>query len=367
MKKVYFNATILNNKPTGLGIYTINILKRLDEYKILDMVIFNNIEEERRYSYLVKNAKTINIQNNNKFNAFYRNYLLNKYIKSINNSYNILLYSPTQHGVKYNKIHQIITIHDLTPLFYPGGRWHQYIYYKFVLPKIIKSSDEIITISSNTKKDIIKYYNVNVEKIDVVYNGYNVPKVINKEKSTQYIYNKYKLKDYLLMVGINYKYKNLHSVIKAYSQIRKDINNKLVIVGNYNNSYGKELIKLAKKLNISQDVIFLGYVDDSNLEKLYQAAKIFIYPSLYEGFGLPPLEAMANKTLVLSSNSSSLPEVINNERLLFNPNDLLDIKRCILKYLNKRMDNYQLICKRNLERFSWYNTANQIKEKIINV
>lgn len=360
MKKVYFNATILNDKPTGLGIYTINVLERLDKYKVLDTVIFNSLEEEIRYSYLVKNARTINIQNNNKFNAFYRNYLLNKFIKSVSSSNNLLLYSPTQHGVRYNKIHQIITIHDLTPVFYPSGRWHQYIYYKFILPRVIKNSDKIITISNNTKKDIIKYYNIDDDKIDVIYNGYNVPANIDKKESAKYIYNKYKLEDYLLMVGINYKYKNLHNVIKAYNQIEKYINNKLVIVGNYNNSYGKSLKKLTQKLNLNQNVVFLGYVNDNDLERLYQAAKMFIYPSLYEGFGLPLLEAMANRTLVLLSNSSSLPEILNDSRLFFNPNSIVSIKKCILKYLNEEINNYDLICKENLERFSWNKTSTMI-------
>ncbi|MBV4421609.1 glycosyltransferase family 4 protein [Clostridium tyrobutyricum] len=363
MKKVYFNATILNNKPTGLGVYTINILKRLDKYEILDTVIFNNIKEERRYSYLVKNAKTTNIQNNNKFNAFYRSYLLNKFIKSINNPSDIILYSPTQHGVKYKEVHQIITIHDLIPIFYPSGRWHQYIYYKFILPNIIKNSDKIITISNNTRKDIIKYYKIDVKKIDVIYNGYNAPKVVDKEKSIKYIYDKYKLKDYLLMVGINYKYKNLHNVIKAYAQIRKDIDNKLAIVGNYNNSYGKELKTLVEKLNLSESIIFLGYVNDDDLEKLYQAAKIFIYPSLYEGFGLPPLEAMANGTLVLCSNSSSLPEVIGKGGIMFNPNSIEYIKQKVLSAYNYDINTinlYKNFAYENILRFNWDHTVKKI-------
>lgn len=271
-----------------------------------------------------------------------------------------MLYSPTQHGINYNKIHQIITIHDLIPLFYPSGRWHQYMYYRFILPKVIKNSDKIITISNNTKKDIIRYYNVDVNKINVIYNGCNKPKLIDKEKSIKYIYNKYKIKDYLLMVGINYKYKNLHSVIEAYSNIIRRVNNKLVIVGNCNNSYGKKLIKLVKKLRLNKDVIFLGYVNDYDLEKLYQAAKIFIYPSLYEGFGLPILEASANDTMVITSQYSSIPEIGQGISIMINTNNLTEIQNSLLYWINNTEKFF--IDKKKLKKFNWNLTVKKIYE-----
>lgn len=370
MKNIYFNAMILNNKPTGLGVYCKNILSRLSKLDI-DYVVYNSTLD---ISKIIKDSNInqikINCNSKNKLvSVLLRNYKFNSLVNKKSKAEKITVYSPTQHGVKGKNINQIITIHDLLPLIYPSGRYHQYFYYKYILPKIIKKAEKIITISENTKNDIIKYYGTDSEKVIVIYNGYDKPKLIDKEYSVKYIENKYKVKDYLLMIGIHYRYKNLHNVIIAYSKIRTDINKKLVIVGNYNTKYGFELKKLVNELNLNKYVIFTGYIDEEDKNFMYQAANLFIYPSLYEGFGLPILEAMANGTPVICSNTSSLPEVAGNAALLFNPNSIDDIERCILLLTDEKDASTEALIRKgyeNIKRFSWENTVLKIKEVLKN-
>lgn len=360
MRKVYFSAIILNDKPTGLGIYTINIMRRLDEYGIIDTVVFNNSDEEKRYSNMIKNAKTTNIGNEKKkLKFFYRNFLMSKFVKK-NLSKNDVLYSPTQHGVKINNIVQIITVHDLIPLFYPNGRIHQYIYYKFILPGIFKYCSKVITVSSSTKNDLLSNYNINSNQVEVIYNGYNKPKCLNVKQSKENVCDKYGVQDYILMVGINYEYKNLHSVIEAYSKIKDNIHNKLIIVGNYKNSYGRSLVELVKKLGLQNRVIFLGYVSDDDLESLYQACSIFVYPSIYEGFGLPVLEAAANGALVISSNKSSIPEVCKDFAVLIDTEDINLMCDSIIENLDYNQKDYHEKVNLCLKNFDWDLTVKKI-------
>lgn len=369
MRNIYFNAMILNNKPTGLGVYCRNVLSRLTNTDI-DYVVYNlNLDINKILKDENINKIEINYNSKNKLiSVLLRNYKFNSLINKKSKAEKLKVYSPTQHGAKNKNISQVITIHDLLPLIYPSGRYHQYFYYRYILPKVIKKSEKVITISQNTKKDIIKYYGTDPNKVVVIHNGYDKPELVDKEYSIEYIGNKYKIRDYLLMVGIHYRYKNLHSVIIAYSKIRVSINKKLVIVGNYNLKYGFELKKLVDKLNLNDYVIFTGYIDEADKHFMYQAANLFIYPSLYEGFGLPILEAMANGTPVICSNTSSLPEIVDDAAVLFNPNDVDDIKNKIIAFCNDDNKLKQIYVDKgfeNIKKYSWENTVSRII-KVIN-
>lgn len=370
MRKTYFNATILDDKPTGLGVYTNNIINNMDDV-IIDNYIFTDKMKKIHSEKINYKSIFIKCESNKKIvSVFLRNINLKRVVNKESKKNKMLFYSPTQHGLTNKKIQQIITIHDLMPLLYPEGRRHQYFYYKHILPNVIKCSEKIITVSTNTKNDIIKHYNVSPEKIEVIYNGYDKPENVNKEESINYIYNKYKIKKFLLMMGINYSYKNLHSVIMAYKEIKNDISYKLVIVGNKNIGYGRELIELVNQNNLNEDVIFLGYIEDADKHKIYQAAELFIYPSLYEGFGLPILEAMANKTMVMCSNSSSLPEVAGDAALYFDPKNIEEIRIGIVNMLSLNSKYKQAYINKgieNLKRFDWCKTAKQVSDVIVNI
>jgi len=360
MSKIIFNATIISDKPNGLSLYCINILKRV-KADLADSIIKMESSEIPNPG----NIETIDIKtesSNKLFSVFLRNYNFKRKIKELSHK-NLLIYSPTQHGITTKGIRQVVTIHDLLPLLYPAGRFHQYFYYRFILPKVIKNSKCVITVSENTKNDIVKHYKVNQGKIHVVYNGFDKPEYINIEESKKTIKDMYNLESYILMVGINYRYKNLHSIISAYSQIKDQVSYKLVIAGNYNVGYGKELISLAKSLGVEDSVTFLGYVDNDVKHKLYQASKAFIYPSLYEGFGLPVLEAMANQTPVVCSDTSSLPEVAGDAAIYMNSLDNDDVERALLEVDSMTAEERDDLIRKGNERvklFSWEKCAHKV-------
>lgn len=366
--KIVFNATILDNKPTGLGIYCRNILSRIDK-NLSDYILYTDniklqkVEENKDIILKTKSKNKIK-------SILLRNYLLKRWIDK-NKINNILHYSPTQHGVTIKKIKQIITIHDLMPLYFPKGRVQQYIYYKYYLKRVIDNSEVIVTCSKNTKNDIIKEYNVNEDKIKVIYNGFDMPREeINKNESKKYIENKYGIKNYIFMMGIHYDYKNLHSVIKAFNLMKDKIDNDIVIAGGYKNSYGQKLKKLVRDNKLEARVKFLGYVSDEDKHKLYQSAKLFIYPSKYEGFGLPVLEAMGNHTIVACSNTSSLPEIVGDAAFMFNPNSLEEIQQTIYNILSLNDNEYRAYIDKGLEQakmFSWDKCCKEIEEVIRSV
>lgn len=371
MKKIIFNAMILDNKPTGLGVYTKNILERIGSKESITKIICKNKELIKKQIPAIDEEKLIEISyGDSKIKSFYRNLFTNNYVNKNFNDKGFLIYSSTQHGVNNSRVKQIVTVHDVIALFNHKGRYIQYLYYKFIFPIVLKKVDLIITISNSTKNDLIKFYKIMPEKIKVIYNGFDKPQKIDKKYSLNYMKDKYSLENYILMVGINYEYKNLHTVIEIYSKIFDEVKSPLVIVGNCNNRYGKYLIELVHSLNLESHIKFLGYVTEEERQYIYQAASMFVYPTLYEGFGLPPLESMANGTPVICSNTSSLPEVVGNAAILFNPNDKQDIEKCIKKmhYMEEK-EKLEYIERgyENIKKFSWDKTARDILSVLENI
>ena len=250
---------------------------------------------------------------------------------------------------------QIVTIHDLAFLRYP--KWFSkkfYYFYKFLIPKIVKSSRKIVTVSEFSKKEIISILNVPEEKVEVVYNA-----VSEKFKYNSSI----EKENYILAVSSLDPRKNFKNLILAFKNLNlKDY--KLKIVGSENKVFSNTEIK--NLIKETPNVEFTGYVSDDKLIKLYQQAKLFVYPSLYEGFGIPPLEAMACGTPVVVSNVASLPEVCGDAVYYVNPYDIHDIARGIETVLKDEELQKELIQKglKRVKLFSWEKSAKKLIEII---
>lgn len=182
MRKIVFNATILNDRPTGLGCYCKNIIDNIDS-KLFDYILYTDNLSELPKNEFGKNKIILKNKHSNKLlSIISRNFGYKKWL-SKHACENILHYSPTQHGVNNKKIKQIITVHDLMPLYYKEGRLQQYIYYKYLLKRVLRNSEVVITVSENTKKDIIKEYGIAPDKVRVIYNGFDKPsEPVDKEK-----------------------------------------------------------------------------------------------------------------------------------------------------------------------------------------
>ena len=260
---------------------------------------------------------------------------------------------------------RILTIHDLTPLLFPETHIKKNAILWNSTLKLIKGKvDTIITDSRSTKMDCIKYLKIPAEKIKVV------PLAAGKQYRPSYSLNtirqelkfRYNLKiPFILCVGTLEKRKNIPTLIKAFSKLKKeDINHKLVIIGQQGWKY-KNIFKIIHKLGLNNEIIFTGYVPDEDLVKFYNAADLFVYPSIYEGFGLPPLEAMACGTPVITSNTSSLPEVVGNAGITVNPCETDILTGKMYKVLNNTNLQDKLSRKgiKRANKFSWDKTARE--------
>ncbi|MBU2575903.1 glycosyltransferase family 4 protein [Patescibacteria group bacterium] len=269
----------------------------------------------------------------------------------------------------------VVTIHDLIVRHFPDTRatnlpnWKYRIkvfLYNFVLKNAVKHACKIIAVSEFTKRDIVRYLGIDEKKIEVIYLG--VDKMLlytesmqNTPQFTQVLREKFKIKkQYLLYVGSAYPHKNLEKLIDAYKIIRTQYLRhwQLVLVGREDEFYSrlKEYIDRAVDDDVlKQDIIFTGQVSDKDLDGLYRGAKLFVFPSLYEGFGLPPLEAQSRAIAVACSRVSSLPEVLGDSAYYFDPKDIKAMAVAIDKAAGFHGINNEL-SRRGLERarqFSW--------------
>lgn len=289
------------------------------------------------------------------------------------NSQNAILHFPHQHFGRFGHFLQkpfIITCHDLlkyfdlkrTGAFFQNPTFLGRMYLSLDFSGM-KKARKIIAVSKYTKHDLVTYLRIPEEKIEVIYQGVDLENFKPEPRGTR----RRKNLPYLLYVGSEIPRKNFAGVLKAFKSLKADRmfrNFKLVKVGNASSGWSREKYRnqsldLIKTLGLENEVIFTGFVDKKELASYYAGAKCLVFPSLYEGFGLPPLEAMACGCPVITSNSSSLPEVVGNASLLIDPCNVDEIVAAIKKVLsNEHLRNS--LRRAGLERaeqFSWQKTA----------
>ena len=284
----------------------------------------------------------------------------------------------------------VVTIHDLILTNFPTIRattrrrltyYLKNLAYRLVIYLALVRSKKIITVSSFTKEDIISKFGVDSRKIVVIYEGVaNLSKGLDSlfvAKLNNYeILNQYNIPDnFLLYVGNAYPHKNLERLLRVFSRlyaIRPSV--RLVLVGR--SDYFYERIKsVASSLNLWQPfnrnspVIFPGYVPDAQLKIFYQAARAYVFPSLYEGFGLPPLEAMAQGCPVVSSDRASLKEILGEAAMFFNPEDEEDMLACMVEILTNPEKREALITKgrEQSKKYHWWGCARETLDVYENI
>lgn len=257
----------------------------------------------------------------------------------------------------------VITLHDIIPYRLPETVGPQYLkIYTDEIPSIIKRCDGIITVSEYSKQDIIKELDFPSEKIFVTHlaaEDIYFPR--DRITCREYIKSIYSIADdFILYVGGFSPRKNIAGLIEAFSIAKPKLNEnvKLVILGKKGRSY-YNYRDLAISLNVKNDVIFPGYIPVTDLPIFYNAAKVFCYPSFYEGFGLPPLEAMACGTPVISSNVTSMPEILSDGVRYINPYDVNEISDSLIDILSNEQiqESYYFKGLSISNKYSWKNTA----------
>ena len=215
----------------------------------------------------------------------------------------------------------VVTIHDLSFLFYPQSfRPLNRLYLKLFARLSARRARRVIAVSESTKHDVVQQYGITPEQVDVVYNGVDPAfRPLPADQVSAFRVDRGLPERFILFVGTLEPRKNIARLIQAYAQL-SDARPPLVFVGGKGWFYN-EIFALVERLNLGSAVHFAGYVSSDDLPWWYNAADLFVYPSLYEGFGLPPLEAMACGTPVVTSTASSLPEVVGRAGLLVEPTD----------------------------------------------
>ncbi|OGF28459.1 hypothetical protein A2331_05155 [Candidatus Falkowbacteria bacterium RIFOXYB2_FULL_34_18] len=258
------------------------------------------------------------------------------------------------------KCKKIITIHDLSFVRYKEffsvrkNIWHWFLNIK----KTLKEFDVIVAVSENTKRDIVEFCNIDEKMVKVIYSGVDKKfRVINERDKLKAIKEKYKLPDkFILYLGNLEPRKNIEGLIEAFDLL-KDLNYSLVIAGGKGWRYEK-IFRTFEKAKNKNRIQFLDYVSECDKVCLYNLASLFVFPSFYEGFGFPPLEALACGTPVITSNSSSLTEVVRDGAVLVNPYNINEIALAMEAVL-KDVDLQKKLIDRGLDiisRFSWDKT-----------
>jgi glycosyltransferase involved in cell wall biosynthesis len=275
-----------------------------------------------------------------------------------------VLHEPSFFGPFWSPCPLVVVIHDVIykryPRYYPGP-WRLYL--NFSMSIIARTAARIITDSESSKRDVARYYDVPLTRIRVVYLGVDrqYHKMDSKRANT-YIRDKYGLsRPYVLCVGAQEPRKNVPRVLQAFALLSGSLRSSHVVVAGVKGSATEEIVGTAETLGIRSQVRFLGYVPTEDLPALYNSASLFVFPSLYEGFGLPVLEAMACGTPTVASNTSSIPEVCADAAILVDPLDVTAMAQA-MEHVLVDDDLRRGLVARGLERarhFTWDRTARE--------
>lgn len=341
---IIINARFLTQPITGVQRYGIEICKELKKLKAdLVFVTPNDVIHDQLFREL--KAKKI---------GFFKGHLWEQIdLKIFVNKHKALLLSLGNTAPLFLK-KQVVTIHDLS--VFQNPEWHSFLFrswYRFMIPKIAKKSVHIITVSNSSKKELIEILKIPKDKITVAYNG--ISEIFIQSDDTPVPTNNLDF-NYILTVSSHHPRKNFKKLIAAFNALHISGLN-LVIVGNFNKHFKSKDWEYDKNENI----VFMKGVDDNNLLTLYQNAEFFIYPSLYEGFGIPIIEAAAQGVKLCVSSIPVFKEICESNAIYFDPKDPTDITDKIQKCI--KSNNYP---SKNhfIEKFSWRKSSIEIMNSL---
>jgi glycosyltransferase involved in cell wall biosynthesis len=360
---IVFNA-LQTTLSGGIGRYSYELSKAL--YKIENNIkIVIRKEDLSLFSFANKDDLIIidNITSGAKRNIYEQfklPFLINKLYPDA------ILHYPDSMAPLFSKNKVIITVHDIAFKSLKNVfTWKTKLWKNFITKLSVLKADKIIAISKFTKEEIINAYGIGVgDKTEVVLNGFND---FSKDE-IKYDNIKKEILDlsdekFILTVSTISPRKNIDGLIRAYNASKVKDNYKLVVAGSYGWMY-EEVFNVVKELNISDRVIFTNKINDDELKYLYKNCDMLAYVSFYEGFGLPPLEAMSYGKPCMVSNKSSIPEVVGDAALLVNPASIDEmsegIEKIVINYeLKEKLSQLGL---KNINRFSWENCASESRE-----
>jgi len=356
-KTIGIDARMYGYAQTGIGNYIRHLLEYIfDNDKENDFVVF--LMPEEFDSFKVPNGRVRKVKTDCRWYSWKEQ----------------LIFPFTLYGEKLDLMHfthfnspilyrkdSVTTIHDVTPYFFPGHKMKSPIRrlgFRMVFYSSVKKARRIIAVSESTKRDIVRYFKIQKDKIRVIYEGADGQfRKIEDRSEVENLKERYGLhRPFLFYTGVWRNHKNLVGLIKAFKIVREkyDLDIDLVL-GGKEDPYYPEVRQTWESLDLDDRIRPVGFIDQAELPIFYNAATAFVIPSFYEGFGLIGLEAMACGTPVISSDRTSLPEILGEGAVYFDPEKPEDIAEKIhLVFTDKRLYNE---LKENgfsqVKRYSW--------------
>ena len=358
--RIGINGRFLLTKKTGVQRAAYNLVKALFE-----------MDDENEYYLFTSNDQINNkewdkpnvtvIGSDIRYGENFKNHLWEQIVlPKLAKKYEVdILHSIANIAPLFYKGDSIVHIHDLC--FVVNPQWYSYSFrtlYNWIVPRLARKATKVVTNSNNSKNDLLQFCKITADKVELIY--WAVDQTFEQVVESNEV--KPVEGEYILYVGSLEPRKNISMLIKSYELMRKnnpDISPKLVLIGGDNPLFAD--VKLQVR-DFAEDIIFKGYVSDSLLKSYYRNALVVAYPSLYEGFGLPPLEAMASGSPVMTSNTSSLPEVVGDAAILVNPHDKEQIAESlgrIVRDPDLRMKLREKGAER-VRKFNWARVARNI-------
>lgn len=371
--KIGIDIRNIGKQRTGSEVVVLELTKNIlkldseNEYLLLTDTTDDNILENIRKDLELddkKNAKIVSLKARNKFiwaawtmPIFMRKHRLDVF----HTEYILPFFIP-------KNVKVVTHIHDVSFKAYPEMIMKKDLFFlNTLIPRSIKRSDKIIAVSDFTKNEIVKYYDTRPEKIDVIYNSINIIKNNESEIVANEIKEKYNLpEEYILYLGTLQPRKNVSILLEAYAEIKEKIPGiELVIAGDRKaHNFDKKIDEVINKKDLDKDIFFCGFVDARDKSLVYKMAKVFVFPSFYEGFGIPILEAMSQNTAVLASDIPPHREVARDAALYFEPNNLDELKEKLYTIcIDENLRNKLIVLeKARIEVFSWEKSAKKLLE-----
>lgn len=369
----------LKGKKTGIHWYAYyimkNLIKRENFFYLINAFTRESIQKNQDFLEFENDGYKLQLQK--KISSFwyklisqfvpipYSNFFSNKVEITLFFSY---LIPP---GVKGKKI---VFIYDMGYKAYPNTLdMKTKLRLKTQLKVSVKRADKIITVSNFSKHEIIKYLNVEPSKIEVVPAGVdlNIYHPDHDIETWEMIKKKYNLPDeYILYLGTLEPRKNIANIIEAYKQVLHDDRIPCLVLAGKKGWLYDEIFRKIKELGIQDKVIFTGYLEKEEAPVLLSRAKLFLFPSLYEGFGMPVIEAMACGTPVITSNTTSLREIAEDAAILVDPSSVEEIKNAIKYALKQDMSNLIEKGFKRAQQYTWENASlklEEVLERIIDI
>lgn len=362
--RVAFDGRVINGRKSGVGVYAESLL---DALMGIDLESFYNIVSHHKFDFRSKNFSSVTTKvsiESHPVGDIWEQFYLPSFLKDKKID---IMHSPTFHipflsgGFK-----KVVTIHDLVSFRSPRTQPMQFaLYSRLMIRLAVNSVHGIIVPSRTVKSELIGLLNVRPELLHVIPEAPREIFMPAKEAAKAAAKKKYALPDkFILSVGSIEPRKNISSLIKAFSELRSrgEIDHSLVICGakGWLNEY-ERILKMIGDSGVRDAVIFTDYVPDEDLPAIYSLADLFVYPSLYEGFGLPPIEASACGCPVIASNCSAIPEVVGDAGVLIDPLDINGLARAILNVIKDGSMRGRLkeLGFKRARQFSWERTARE--------